>query len=136
MVAVAAHAEQGGGERAAVPEEVGLLDECEPLVEPGAADEHRRDGEEELVDERCREQRAGHARPGVQSERGAAFIVPEPITTASAHARRRPITNRSLALSAAMTRFELGSEGTATTPSALATKLTNTDGESKPSGPP
>src|SRR5581483_9351541 len=229
MVLVAANAEERGPERTG-GQEIRALDEREPLVQGGAADDVRRERQEHLVDEAGREPRtlgppsertarwprswstsraartsrasptgttvvafgrvsrsrgaatfvvttsapamnagcdgwiepsavrttssgsglkrrrwrsspksapaSGNACAGVQSDRGAAFIVPEPITTPSAQARRSPITNRSLALSAAIRRFEFGTEGIATTPSSVATKLTNRRGSSKPSGPP
>ncbi len=79
---------------------------------------------------------SGNACAGVQTEPGAAVSVPDPTTIASAHARRSAITKRSAALSAAISLFEEGSDGTATTPSIVATKFANSLGSSKPSEPP
>jgi hypothetical protein len=49
--------------------------------------------------------------------------VPLPISTTSAAARSVPIRKRSASLPPLISRFEPGSEGTATTPSTVATKL-------------
>ena len=51
--------------------------------------------------------------------------MPEPTTTASAQARSSPITNRSAALPAAISLFDCGIDGIATTPSIVATKFAN-----------
>ena len=70
----------------------------------------------------------GQACSGVQTDAGEAVSVPEPITSASAHARSSPITNRSEVLSPATSLFEPGTDGIATTPSMLATKFAKTRG--------
>jgi hypothetical protein len=80
--------------------------------------------------------RVGKARAGVQRELGEAERVPEPITTASQQARRRPIRNLSALLAAATTRFERGSDGIATTPSSVATKFAISRVSGNPSPPP
>ena len=46
------------------------------------------------------------------------------------------MTKRSAALPPAISLFESGTDGIATTPSALATKFANSRGSSKPSDPP
>jgi hypothetical protein len=78
----------------------------------------------------------GYTRSGRQVPFGEASIVPEPTSTASAHARSRPIRKRSASLSAAISAFDPGSSGIATTPSIVCTKLAKTDGSSNPSPPP
>ena len=211
MVTVPPDAEELGGERLAVFEEIDVLDEREAGVAVDPACQQRRDGEEELVDQALGEQRApggraalgedqgmpagadggedcasvkrvagrddllrqggraarrrlvvvrtiapaanagwaastrplrvstttsgsperpmrarssakasaasGNACLGVQAPRGEASSVPEPTTTASAQARRSPITNRSAALAAAISLFDPGTDGIAVTPS-------------------
>ena len=79
---------------------------------------------------------AGNACSGDHTDPGAAAIVPEPITTASAHARSSPITKRSARLSPATSRFEPGTDGIATMPSIVSTKFAKTVGPSQPIDPP
>ena len=67
---------------------------------------------------------------------GEASSVPEPTTTASAHARTSARTNRSASLSSPITACERGSRGTATTPSSDSTKFATTQGSSRPIAPP
>ncbi len=62
--------------------------------------------------------------------------MPDPITSTSAQARRSPSTNRSDSLPAAISLFDFGTDGIATTPSIVETKFAKTRGSSNPSGPP
>ncbi len=77
----------------------------------------------------------GNAASAVQTFFGDASSVCDPITIASAHARRSAITNRSASLASAITRFELGIPGSATTPSIVSTKFAYTQSAGKPSVP-
>ena len=72
---------------------------------------------------------------GRQVPRGLARSTPAPMSTASANARSRPITNRSASLFPAMNSFERGIAGIATTPSTVATKLAYTQSSASPRSP-
>ena len=66
---------------------------------------------------------------------GDAFTVPEPVSTASAAARRSPITKRSSSFSSAIRRFARATPGSATTPSSVETKFATTRRPSNPNRP-
>jgi hypothetical protein len=55
---------------------------------------------------------------------------------ASALARRRPMRKRSASLEARMSLFDCGTFGSATTPSAVATKFATRQGSRRPRSPP
>ena len=61
---------------------------------------------------------------------------PDPTTIASAHARRSAMTNRSASLSSAISRFDRGTPGSATTPSSVSTKFAYTHSPGKPEACP
>ena len=110
-------------------------------VDPAAAAQHDDLGVAGAADAspqlaRTRRPRRETRGAAVQAPRGEASSVPEPTTTASAQARRRPITNRSAALAPAISLFDPGIDGIAVTPSMLCTKFANTRGPSNPSVPP
>ena len=63
-------------------------------------------------------------------------VVPEPITIASAQARRNPMTKRSASFRPLMSFDDWTIGGAATTPSRLPTKFATSRGSSKPSDPP
>ena len=77
----------------------------------------------------------GYARSADHVALREACIVPAPTTTTSAQARSSPITNRSDSLSSAISLFDCGSDGSATIPSIVSTKLAKSVGPSKPSEP-
>src|SRR5262249_10779369 len=72
VASAASQPEQLRAERP-ILQQVGALDEREPLVELASPDEQRRDREEELVDEPCGEEPAGRARSALgEDQPGAA----------------------------------------------------------------
>jgi hypothetical protein len=72
---------------------------------------------------------------GVHRPFGDACSVPDPITTASAAARKRPMTKRSSSFSSAISRLARASPGIATTPSIDETKLATSRWPAKPNRP-